>query len=116
VSTPKATGTPVSIAASWRPLAASPAMKSKWAVSPRTTQPSATMHAYWRVFASAIAASGSSKAPGTGTIVTDSRGTPADSSSSSARWSSLLVISPLNFATTTPTARPAPSADPVITL
>ena len=45
VSTPNATGTPVSSAASWSPDAASPATKSKCGVSPRMTQPSATMQA-----------------------------------------------------------------------
>ena len=45
VRTPNATGTPVSSAASWSPDAASPATKSKCGVSPRITQPSATMHA-----------------------------------------------------------------------
>ena len=59
------TGTPVSSAASWRPLAASPATYSKCGVSPRMTHPSATMQANRRVFASAVAASGSSNAPGT---------------------------------------------------
>ncbi len=43
VSTPKATGMPVSRAARAMPRAPSPATKSKCAVSPRITQPSATM-------------------------------------------------------------------------
>ena len=66
------------------------------------------MHAYRRVFASAIAASGSSNAPGTGITVIDSRATPASSSSASAPSSSLAVTAPLKRLTTTPTERRAP--------
>ena len=54
-----------------------PATKSKCGVSPRITQPSATTHENLRVFASAIAASGSSNAPGTGITVIDERATPS---------------------------------------
>ena len=66
------------------------------------------MQAKRRVFASAIAARGSSKAPGTGITVTLSRGTPRASSSASADSSSRVVTSPLNRATTMPTARRSP--------
>src|SRR4249919_2223926 len=77
--------------------------------------PSATMHEYRRVFASAIAASGNSKAPGTGTTVTASRPTPARSSSSSARVKSSPVSPPLKRPTTTPTDRRPPLGSPWMT-
>ena len=70
------------------------------------------MHANRRVFASAIAATGSSNAPGTGITVTCSRCTPASSSSARALSSSFVVTSPLNFDTTMPTARRAPTGSP----
>src|SRR4051794_3760020 len=70
------------------------------------------MQAKRRVLASAIAASGSSNAPGTSITVTLSRGTPRASSSSSADSSSRVVMSPLNRATTMPTARCSPTGTP----
>ena len=70
------------------------------------------MQANRRVFASAIAPSGSSKAPGTGITVMLSRETPQASSSSSADSSSRVVTSPLKRETTIPTARRSPDGVP----
>ena len=65
-----------------------------------------------RVFASAIAAIGSSNAPGTGMTSTASRETPASSSAPSAESSSRLVISPLKRLTTIATVRRVPFGRP----
>ena len=70
------------------------------------------MQAKRRVFASAIAAIGSSKAPGTGITVIASRGDTARSSSASALSRSRDVTSPLKRLTTTPTARRSPRGSP----
>ncbi len=75
------------------------------------------MQANRRVFASAIAASGSSNAPGTGITVTSGAGTPSSASSSTARSSIREVNSPLKRATTIATGRRCPpSAEPSITV
>src|SRR5580700_528708 len=65
VRTPKLTGTPVSSITRCRPWAHSPATNSKCAVSPRITHPSATTASISPCSAIALAASGSSNAPGT---------------------------------------------------
>src|SRR5437588_680024 len=67
VSTPKTTGTPVSMAASRIPRAAWPATWSKWAVSPRITAPRQITASYPPDAARRFATRGSSKAPGTHT-------------------------------------------------
>ena len=110
--TPKATGMPVSIAASWRPLAASLAIRSKCGVSPRMMHPSARTHEKRRVFASASAVSGSSNAPGTGTTVIASSETLQSRSAESALSSRPVVMSPLKRLTTTATLRRKPCGPP----
>ena len=106
-------GTPVSRPASCTPLAASELTKSKCGVSPRITQPSASTHEYRRDFASAIAASGSSNAPGTGMTSIASAATPAAARARRARRSSRRdVIPPLNLLTAIPTERRAPFGGP----
>src|SRR4029079_4929159 len=67
------------------------------------------------VFASAIAPSGSSKAPGTGMTSIRSFGTPASVSVSRAPSRCRVVMSPLKRLTTTPIPRCAPFAVPVTT-
>jgi hypothetical protein len=69
VSTPKTTGISAARPAMARPLAHSPATKSKCGVPPRITAPRAMMASYLPVATSFLATSGSSQAPGTRTMV-----------------------------------------------
>src|ERR1051326_1103754 len=87
------------------PRAASPATYSKCGVSPRITQPSATLASNRFLAAPASATTGISKAPGTHVTSTCESVMPARRSASRALSSSLLVMCSWNRLTTTATCR-----------
>src|SRR5581483_4525739 len=109
VSTPNTTGTPVSSAACWMPRAHSPATYSKWAVSPRITQPMQITASAAPLDARVFATNGISNAPGTQISLRSPAATPHPSSPRRTPSRSRSVTWSLNRPHTTAIRRPAPS-------